>query len=73
MGPRADSMDSKQEMYKEISKQGYFYMKDLPNDINKKQSLYTVSTLLLGAGIDSDILISDNVIQTLNKINNRNS
>lgn len=70
LGPRADSMDSKQTMYKDISKQGYFYMKDLPNDISKKQSLNTVNTLLLGAGIDNDMMVPDSVIKTLNKINN---
>lgn len=70
LGPRADSMDAKQEMYKEISKQGYCYMKDLPNDVSKKQALNTVNVLLLGAMIDNDLSVSDNVINTINKINN---
>ena len=69
LGPRADSMDAKQQMYKEISKQGYFYMKDLPNDISKKQALSTVNTLLLGAGIENDTMVPDELIKTLNKIN----
>ena len=69
LGPRADSMDSKATMYKEISKQGYVYMKDLPNDITKKQTLNTVSTLLLGAGIDNDLTIPDATIQAINNLN----
>jgi hypothetical protein len=69
LSARADSMDSKATMYKEISKQGYVYMKDLPNDISKKQTLNTVSTLLLGAGIDNDVAIPDETIETLKNIN----
>ena len=57
-------------MYKEISKQGYFYLKDLPNDITKKQGLNTVNTLLLAAGIDNDLLVPDSLIKTLEKLNN---
>ena len=60
-------------MYKEISKQGYVYMKDLPNDISKKQTLNTVNTLLLGAGINNDLSIPDDTIQALEKINSSNS
>lgn len=69
LGPRADSMDAKANMYKEISKQGYVYMKDLPSDISKKQALNTVSTLLLGAGIDNDLSVPDATIQALNNLN----
>ena len=69
LGPRADSQDSKATMYKEISKQGYVYMKDLPNDISKKTTLNTVSTLLLGAGIDNDINLPDTTIQMINNLN----
>jgi len=66
-------MDAKAAMYKEISKQGYVYMKDLPNDISKKQTLNTVNTLLLGAGINNDLSIPDDTIQALEKINSSNS
>jgi hypothetical protein len=56
-------------MYKEISKQGYVYMKDLPNDISKKQTLNTVSTLLLSAGIDNDMTVPDSTIEALKNLN----
>lgn len=69
LSARADSQDAKATMYKEISKQGYVYMKDLPNDITKKQTLNTVSTLLLGAGINNDLSIPDATIQALNNLN----
>lgn len=69
LGPRADSADAKAYMYKEISKQGYVYMKDLPNDISKKQTLNTVSTLLLSAGIDNDMTVPDSTIEALKNLN----
>ena len=68
LSARSDSLDAKNEMYKEISRQGYCYMKDLPNDIKKKQSINTVSILLVGAGLDNDLTIPDNLISTLNKL-----
>lgn len=55
-GPRADSQDSKTELYKQISMFGYAYMKDLPNDLSKKQTLNTVNTFFIGAGIETDLL-----------------
>lgn len=70
LGCRADSIDAKSEMYKEISKQGYFYLKDLPNDVKKKQTLNTVNVLLMGAGINNDLLDSENnIIDNLKKLN----
>lgn len=68
LSARADSMDAKATMYKEISKQGYVYLKDLPDDITKKQSLNTVSTLLYGAGIDNDLRVPDSALDALEKI-----
>ena len=39
MGPRADSSDSKADMYRDISLYGYCYQKDLSDNINEKQTL----------------------------------
>lgn len=44
-------------------------MKDLPNDISKKQTLNTVSTLLLSAGIDNDMTVPDSTIEALKNLN----
>ena len=59
LGPRADSEDSKLEMYKQISNQGYTYLKDLPNDISKKRTLNTINSYLIGAGLASDLVGED--------------
>jgi len=68
MSARADAMDAKAEMYKQISKQGYVYMKDIPDNISKKQALNTVNVLMLGAGIDNDLSVPDKTINMINKI-----
>ena len=60
-GPRADSEDAKIEMYRNIASQGYTYLKDLPNDTSKKQTLNTVNQYLIGAGIASDLFAEDNI------------
>jgi hypothetical protein len=67
LGPRADSLDGKSVMQKEISKQGYVSMKDLPSDITQKQTLNTVNTLLLASGIEND-LMSERKEDILNKL-----
>ena len=67
LGPRADSIDGKSVMQKEISKQGYVSMKDLPSDITQKQTLNTVNTLLLASGIEND-LMSERKEDILNKL-----
>jgi len=46
----------KTEMYKQISMYGYTYLKDIPKDISENQVLNTIYALLIGAGIDSDLL-----------------
>jgi len=55
-GARADSSLKKTEMYKQISMYGYTYLKDIPKDISENQVLNTIYALLIGAGIDSDLL-----------------
>ena len=62
LGPRADANDSKMELYKQISMYGYCYQKDLPNDLRKKQTLNTINSYLIGAGIESDLLEDTNPI-----------
>jgi len=56
LGPRADSADAKLEMYKNISMQGYVYQKDLPNDINQKQTINTIDAYFIGCGLQTDLL-----------------
>ena len=66
-----DAQDAKLEMYKNISNDGYTYLDNLPNDISKKQTINTLNTYLLGAGIASD-LIDDTFTRTSVKSNNKN-
>ena len=76
MGPRADSSDSKADMYRDISLYGYCYQKDLSDNINEKQTLNTVNTLLLGAGFETDLLTplsqetTDNMYKEITKLTN---
>lgn len=56
-GPRADSMAKKREMYKQINKYGYVYYDDLEGDIRQSQSLNTIYTYLMGAGLANDLLV----------------
>lgn len=56
LGSRADNSESKTELYKQIGMYGYAYLKDLPNNIEKSQSLNTVSIYMLGAGLENDLL-----------------
>ena len=56
LGSRADNMESKTELYKQIGMYGYAYLKDLPDNIEKSQAINTVAIYLLGAGLNSDLL-----------------
>jgi len=68
LGPRADSNDAKMEMYKNISEYGYTYLKDLPNDMSKKQSINTIYQYLVGSGLVTDLIETPNDID--NDLNN---
>lgn len=54
LSPRADNMDGKTSMYKDISTYGYTYLKDLPED-TKGEALKTTSIYFLGAGLNNDL------------------
>lgn len=56
LGARADNMESKTELYKQIGMYGYAYQKDLPDNIEKSQSINTVSVYMTGAGLENDLL-----------------
>ena len=69
MGPRSDSSDAKNEMFKQISMYGYVRQRDLPDDLDKKQTLLTTYSFLLGAGIDSDLMEDDRPISNIDLSN----
>lgn len=62
MGPRADDMKSKNQMYNEISKKGYVSLDELDNDPHNKVSLNTLDAYFHIQGL------SVNLVDPLGKI-----
>lgn len=60
MGPRADSSDTKTELYTQISNFGYAELDTMEGKISNKRTLNTVYQYLTAAGLDSDILVDPN-------------
>lgn len=56
LGPRADDMVMKDKMVKDIHKQGYATLKDLPSDIKNKQAVNTLDVYFTSAGIMTDLI-----------------
>lgn len=62
LGPRADDMRAKNEMYSEIAKNGYVSMEDLTDDVYNKVALNTFDMYFLMQGLRT------NMIERLDKI-----
>ena len=62
LGPRADDMRAKNEMYAEIAKNGYVAMEDLTDDVYNKVALNTFDMYFLMQGLLT------NMIERLDKI-----
>ena len=56
MGPRADDMIMKQQMIKDIHRDGYVALNSLKSDIKDKQALNTLDVYFMGAGILTDLV-----------------
>lgn len=56
MGPRADDMVMKQEMYAQIAKKGFVSLEELPDNVENKTTLNTLDVYLMGMGIKSDLV-----------------
>jgi hypothetical protein len=56
MGPRADDSVGKMQLYKQISLQGYAKQSDIETDVGNKQTLNTVDTFFMGAGLMTDLV-----------------
>ena len=61
LGPRADDMVMKQEMYRNIIRDGYCSLDDLSSDVSNKTSLNTLDSYFLSAGIKTD-LVTDTLL-----------
>lgn len=56
LGPRADDMRSKNEMYAEIAKNGYVSMEDLTDDVYNKVALNTFDMYFLMQGLRTNMI-----------------
>jgi len=67
MGPRADDMVMKNEMYSSIAQKGFVSLNTLTNDVDNKVTLNAVDVHLIGMGIKSDLITGGlTVKKTLN-------
>lgn len=68
LGPRADNMQKKREMYRQIATNGYCTLESLKSDRTSSVTLNTINTYLIGAGIRSDLITNTLKTEyTLNK------
>jgi len=58
LGPRADDMRAKAKMYEKIRSQGFVSQKDLRSGPRDKVTLNTLNVMMLGAGIQTDLVNS---------------
>lgn len=56
MGPRADDMKAKNQMYNEISKKGYVSMSELDNDPENKVALNTLDAYFYMQGLSTNLV-----------------
>jgi len=63
LGPRADDMVMKDEMYSAITNKGYISINDLTDDVVNKTALNTVDVYFLSMGIKTDLITKDLVIK----------
>lgn len=63
MGPRADDMVMKNEMYSSISNKGYVSINDLTDDVRNKTALNTVDVFFMSMGIKTDLITKDLVLK----------
>jgi hypothetical protein len=58
LGPRADAQISKNELYAQISQDGYATLEGLTKDTSQSTTLNTINTYLLASGIRSDLVMN---------------
>ena len=59
LGPRADNLRAKSEMYEKINSEGMVSLKDLSNNVEDKVTLNTINVMYLGAGMRTNIVRDD--------------
>lgn len=63
LGPRADDMKMKAEMYSEIARTGFVSLDNLTDELENKTTLNTINALLIGMGMKSDIVTDGLIIK----------
>jgi hypothetical protein len=58
LGPRSDNQSKKNEMYRQISRDGYTTLEGMEKDITQSTTLNTLNTYLLASGIRSDLVVN---------------
>jgi hypothetical protein len=56
LGPRADNRDKRLQMYQAIDKQGFVQYGTLKGDLKNQPTINYLDTLLLAAGLKSDLI-----------------
>lgn len=70
LGPRADDMVMKNELYSDIARKGYGNLTGLTNDVDNKTTLNTVDVFLISMGLKSDLVTNGMMLKgTLNSKN----
>jgi len=62
LGPRADNMKAKTQMYEEINSQGFVSLENLPDNPEDKVTLNTINVMYLGAGIRTNLVRDDLIL-----------
>lgn len=71
LGPRADGLVRKNQMYADITNKGYCSLSELDADISDRTTLNTIDVLFLGMGIKTDLVSGDLLLpQTAKNIKN---
>ena len=64
MGPRADNMKAKNEMYNYIAKNGYVALEDLSNDPEDKVAINTLDVYFTMQGLRTNLVSPLDLIPT---------
>ena len=56
LGPRADDLVMKNEMYAEISRKGYVNLDDLTSDVSNKKTINTLDVYFICMGIKTNLI-----------------
>ena len=63
LGPRADNRDKRLQMYQAIERDGFARYGDLKGDLKNQPTINYLDTLLLAAGLKSDLIDSTELLR----------